>query len=81
MIIVTVELQSARTGKTEILGKMHISNDGTGSDAVAHYDGRILRKPAFDTITKLGKVMNYRRHNHTIWVLVARMLKTMGYAG
>ena len=79
MIIITVELQSARDGRREKLGEMHIANDGTGSDAVAHYDGRVLRKPTFDTITKVGKVMNHRRYNHTVWHLIAKMLRTMGY--
>jgi hypothetical protein len=80
VIRVTVELISARSGKTEKLAEMHICNDGTGTDAKAHYTGRVLKKPAFSSIVKMGKVMNHKRYDLHVWHLVGKMLANMGYA-
>ncbi|QIG76878.1 hypothetical protein EVC30_049 [Rhizobium phage RHph_Y1_11] len=82
MIIVTIELKSAITKKTTKLGELRIANDGTSTDdKVMHYDGKIMTKPTFMKVTREGKVMGHRRHDLTIWHLVAKMLRNMGYLG
>lgn len=79
MIRITVELLSAVTGKTTKLGEMHISNDGTEKNHIANYEGRILRKPFFQSVTRTGYIANHDKINLTVWHLIAKMLKTMGY--
>lgn len=79
MIRVTVELISARTGKTTMLGLMDISNDGTGTPTQGHYNGRVMRKRTFAKITREGRVENHNRINKPIWTLIAKMLINMGY--
>lgn len=81
MIRITVDLISARTGQTTKLGEMHICNAGTAFEDpdLGDYTGRIMRKPAFKSVTKTGQVLGHRRQSQVIWVLVAKMLKNMGY--
>ena len=80
MIVVRVELHSAITGEVSEIGRAYIANDGTSRDSnIGHYKGMILRRPGFKTATKRGRVENYPRKRLTIWHLVARMLKDMGY--
>lgn len=80
MIRVTIELISARTGKTEKLGEMHICNTGESTDPnVSDYHGRVLRKPKFNTVTNEAQVWGHRRNSLTVWHLVAKMLKHMKY--
>lgn len=81
MIKVTVELMSALSSDNDrVLGVMYLANDGTGTDQVCHYDGRVMRKPDFIVVTKKGRVVNHRRHALTIWHLVFKMLHSMGYS-
>jgi hypothetical protein len=85
VIVVRIELWSAVTGQVTELARMQISNDGTGSDTHGSYDGVTFRgrsKDALDkgTASKRGRVANFPRRSAHVWNLVARMLKTMGYA-
>lgn len=79
MIVIKVELHSAVTGEISQLGQMIISNDRTGTDNSMNYNGRVMRKPKFLLTTKRGRVENHPRKTEVIWVLIARMLKSMGY--
>lgn len=80
MIVVKVELWSARTGKVSTLGIMRISNDGTSRDEeIGNYMGHVMRKPTFTSITRTGIVEEHRRKSYPIWFLVAKMLRNMGY--
>lgn len=79
MIVIKVELHSAITGKVTKLAQMDIHNDGTGTDDLCDYEGRILKKPHFNTITRDAKVIGHRRKQLTVWHLIAKMLKNMGY--
>jgi len=80
MIVVTVELVSAVTGKTTQLGKMHICNDGVQADPnLGDYTGVVLRKPNFQSVTKRGAIKGHRRLQQPIWNLVRKMLANMGY--
>ena len=84
MIVIKVELWARDPkifGKVNVtqLAEMHISNDGTGTDNKMNYNGAVMRKPWFTKKTRIGRVENYPRHDKVIWVLIARMLKSMGY--
>lgn len=83
MIIVEVKLLSAITGKETQLGRMVIANDGMHEDhpRKGNYEGRILRKPDFRRVTRMGKVEGHARQAKTIWSLVGQMLVNMGYVG
>lgn len=79
MITITVELRSAITGKVTTLAKMDIHNDGSGTENIGNYGGRILRKPKFNTITREGYVQNHPRKTKTVWHLICKMLNNMEY--
>lgn len=85
MLVVSVDLISARTGEKKNLGKVIIANDGTGTDARGNYFIRALRagtslvgwhnkKP-----TRVGSVVNYPRNKESVWTLVTRALVSLGY--
>lgn len=87
MIVVRVELWSARTGERTELARMRISNDGglTAQDpARGTYNGETLKgrsAAALDAghVQRRGKVSDWRRQDQHVWNLVARMLASMGY--
>lgn len=81
MIVVSVHLMSAVTRETTQLGKMLICNDDTGDFKHRNYNSQIKRKPDFKDVTRIGRLENHNAPALTIWHLVARMLKGMGYAG
>ena len=75
MIIVKVELHSARTGKVTELGRAHISNTGTGDLKRADYEVEVFRKGSTTKVQRRGLVMNYPRQAYTVWELVKRGLE------
>ena len=84
MIIVSVQLVSARSGQTTELARMHIANDGTGTERVGNYAGKTLRGRSTAQLDKAttqhtGRVRGFNRGSLHVWNLVARMLKDMGY--
>ena len=84
MIIVSVQLQSAITGETTELARMHICNDGSGSATHGNYVGTTFRgrdKAALDrrVMSRTAGLKNYPRQSQHVWNLVARMLGAMGY--
>lgn len=74
MIIVKIELHSAKTGKVTELGRMHISNDGTGDDERGNYRVELMRKGTSNKIQRTGCVKEYARNSYTVWELVKRSL-------
>jgi len=79
MIRVTVELVSARTGKTSVLGVATITNDGTGGLDVGNYDVTLSKFRGKGT-WKSGRVEQFRRVLLGPWDLLFRALaKTVGY--
>jgi hypothetical protein len=70
MLVVTVELQSAVTGKKTVLGRAIIHNVATTADGrLADYEVCVGRKTdAFDLVKvfskplRRGKVVNHPRH-------------------
>ena len=75
MIIVTIELQSAITGKRSKLGEMYISNDGTGTAERGNYLAHVMRKGSWHKPQRRGVVKNYPRASYSVWRLVMRALK------
>ncbi len=74
MIVVKVELHSANTGKVTEIGRMNISNDGTGSRTRGHYDVVMMRRKTTNTVQRRGRVQDYPRLSYTVWELVKRAL-------
>jgi hypothetical protein len=78
MILVKIELHSARTGKVTELGQMRITNNGIES---AHnpkrgeYDVEIMRKGSTTKVQRKGLVRDYPRLSYTVWELVRRSLE------
>jgi hypothetical protein len=83
MLIITVELHSAITGKVTEIAKMKLYNDGTGTSQKGNYAGVTYRGKDDALIqektNRTGSVKNYPRLNLHVWNLIARMLKNMGY--
>lgn len=83
MIIVKVELHSARTHEVTELARMHLCNAG-GTDTLRDYDVRTLRgrsTRALDAglVQRKGKVLRHASLALHVWNLVAKALAAMGY--
>lgn len=80
MIVVKVELHSAKTKKITKLAEMRIINDGTSGRAMrGNYDAHVLRKPDFMRITREAHIDDWPSVQRTIWHLIGAFLKNMGY--
>lgn len=84
MIVVKVELHSARTGEISELGRMIIANDGTGTGKRGNYNVKVGRKGQTDRELwhkpqRTGEVKDYPRLSLNIWHLVVRALLAAGY--
>lgn len=83
MIVVRVELWSARTGVKTELARMHICND-SGAGSLRSYSCRTLRgrsSAALDRneVQRLGKVADHPSESVHVWNLVSKALEAMGY--
>jgi hypothetical protein len=83
MLVVKVELHSARTGKVTLLGKMVIALSGVPEDPRrGHYDVWVSRKANVNKPfnqhkpLRTGEVLNYPRHSYNVWRLVSRALRS-----
>ncbi len=83
MLVVKVELHSARTGEIQTLGQMvidNVSGGGVGRDAArADYRVRVGRKGSTlqgiaDKPLREGQVADYPRLSYNVWRLVVRAL-------
>lgn len=80
MIVIKVELHSARTGKISEIGRMTISNDGTGKHPQSgNYNIRLMRRSTTSTIQKECRVEGYSRLSSPIWSLVYKALANLGF--
>lgn len=84
MIVVRVELLSARTGKVFELARLHIFNKGGGSAERADYGARTLRgrsRQQLDrnVLQRTGSVAGWPKRQLHVWNLVAAALRSMGY--
>ena len=85
MIVVRVELWSARDGSKKELARMHICNDETGTSSLRNYIVRTLRgrsTAALDqnVIQRQGVVKSWPSQAVHIWNLVAAALAACRYS-
>lgn len=85
MLIVTIELQSANTGKTSLLGRMLIWNRGDQpkQSKRGNYGVAVLRKGSeipmgnfVPIAVRRGEVLDYPRSSYNVWRLVLRALRS-----
>lgn len=74
MILVKIELHSARTGKVTEIGRMEITNTGLGTQKRGEYDVALMRRGTTDKVQRRGMVRDYPRLSYTVWELVRRAL-------
>jgi hypothetical protein len=84
MIVVTVQLVSAITGKTTTLGQALISNDGTGTQASGNYRAAFGRKGQeghhiFVKPARRSVVTGFPRLRLNVWHLLKLALDNAGY--
>jgi len=75
MIIVKIELHSAVTGKVTELGRLHITNDGTGTELRGNYHVEKLGKRRW--LLARGRVENWPRKSASIFRLLRRALNAV----
>lgn len=83
MIVVTIELHSARTHKVTTLGRAIISNISKAGvcSKKGDYHVSVAKKNDVNSMTKIinaplraGKVLNYPRLSYNVWRLIIRSL-------
>ena len=84
MIVVRVELWSARTGEKTELARMEIANDGTGTRARRNYIARTLCGRSTAALNRRqrqreGTVKDWPSEAVHVWNLVSTALFVMGY--
>ena len=71
MIKVTIELISARTKKTSVLGIGEIANDATGTVEIGNYDVALSKwAPKESETWKKGRVEDFDRQKRGPWDLL-----------
>ena len=83
MLVLRLELHSARTGKVTEIGTTTISNVGVGAKPTQrNYEVKVGRKTDAGNIVKVftnplrtGLVKNYSRNSYNVWRLVIRALR------
>lgn len=83
MIVVRVELWSARTGQRTELARMRIANVSGGGD-LRDYEGVTFRGRSSQALdrgdpSRSGRLLRFPSERLHVWNLVARMLAGMGY--
>ena len=81
MILIRAELHSARTGKTEEIGRLQIVNDGTGDARRGNYTVRLTQRGHPGNILREAKVKNHARTTLPIWSLVLKCLVALSFPG
>ena len=90
MIIVRIELHSARTGEISEIGRMYICNDGTGTQGRRNYDAYVCRRgqlvmprEAFATgntdaprAQRTGRVNSFPSKSYNVWRLISRAVRS-----
>lgn len=80
MIRVTIEIvPKGNEAAKETLGVMEIVNDGTGSQAIGHYNGR-LKAEYTKGDGRRGRVTHFVRQRQSVWSLVGAFLRLWGHA-
>ena len=87
MLVIKIELWSARTGKQSEIGRMYIANDGDADDPkIGDYTAVVCRRgseavpkpldPYGPKATRIGSVEAYPRLAYNVWRLVLRALRS-----
>lgn len=77
MIVVTVHLVSAQTGKVSEIGRMHISNVAVREEGSrCDYDVKVMKRDTKAKVQRSGEVKNWPRESYSVWRLVCRALKS-----
>lgn len=79
MIVVKIELQSAIDGSVSELGRMYISNDGTGNQDISSYNAKIMKKYCLrqdEQVLRIGRVRNYKRKKYPVWILIKEAIES-----
>ena len=78
MIVIRIELHSAKTGNITELGRTYITNDGKGSHRKRNYDVRVCRKGKYDLTNykplRIGRIEKFPSVSKNIWCLVIQCL-------
>lgn len=77
MIVVKLELHSAIDHTITEVGRMYLTNDGTGTDEIGNYDVKIMRKGVSNSngaVWKYGKVVRHSRKAVTVWILIVKAI-------
>lgn len=79
MILITVELVSARTGKREVLGKAEIYNDATGTPSRGNYVAKLYKRGENfgGSVWKAGRIEDFPRKRLLMWDLLFRVLREL----
>jgi hypothetical protein len=75
MIVVKVELWSAVTGKHTEIGRMTITNQGTGTRERGNYVAKVMRRGSDYKVQREVEIKNYPRLGYQIWKLVSLALQ------
>jgi len=78
MIVIKLELHSARDGSIKELGRAHVSNIGGHlNDKKADYLFEIFRKGSKTKVQHCCVIKNYSRQAYTVWELIRRGLEAI----
>jgi len=85
MLVISIKLHSAITGKISTLEEMVIFNDETGTGdngnytALLHPEEINFEKGVFDGVSRETQIKNHPRLDAPVWNLLAKALKGFGY--
>lgn len=89
MIVVSIDLHSAISGRRTTLARVAIANDGTGSANLGHYEVVSIRKGSKASasaallsgagVCRRGRVEGHGRRREPILTLLRKALEKMGY--
>jgi hypothetical protein len=80
MLVVTIDLVSARTGERSMLGRMFVCNEGTGTPERGNYTVEVCRKGSAmpsglgGHTQRTGEVKSFPRKSYNVWRLISRAL-------
>ena len=78
MIVVKVELwPGGHEDRKRELGRMHLTNQGTGTRERGNYAVKLMRRGTVDVVQRTTDIENYPRQSYPVWELVRRALQKL----
>ena len=75
MLVIKIELwPGGYEREAKEIGRAYLWNDGTGTETVGNYKGKILRKGSQTKVWREGRVLNFPRKRLKAWDLLKRFL-------